>query len=108
MQTLTHESNPSPHCPVIQARTPEPGVASSSGSATDPTGSASDSAPELTHAVGTNTALIHVAEDGNDVQVSVAIDNLIKGAGGQGVQAMNLALGIPEDAGLRVGGMFPC
>jgi N-acetyl-gamma-glutamyl-phosphate reductase len=67
-----------------------------------------DSAPELTHAVGTNTALIHVAEDGNDVQVSVAIDNLIKGAGGQGVQAMNLALGIPEDAGLRVGGMFPC
>ena len=67
-----------------------------------------ESAPELTHAVGTNNALIHVAEDGDDVQVSVAIDNLIKGAGGQGVQAMNLALGIPEDAGLRVGGMFPC
>lgn len=64
--------------------------------------------PELTHAVGTNNALIHVAEDGSDVQVSVAIDNLIKGAGGQGVQAMNLALGIPEDAGLKLGGMFPC
>jgi N-acetyl-gamma-glutamyl-phosphate reductase len=64
--------------------------------------------PELTHAVGTNNALIHVAEDGDDIQVSVAIDNLIKGAGGQGVQAMNLALGLPEDAGLRVGGMFPC
>lgn len=64
--------------------------------------------PELTHAVGTNNALIHVAEDGADVQVSVAIDNLIKGAGGQAVQAMNLALGIPEEAGLRVGGMFPC
>lgn len=67
-----------------------------------------DRPPELTHAVGTNAALIHVAEDGDDVQVSVAIDNLIKGAGGQGVQAMNLALGIPEDAGLKVGGMFPC
>jgi N-acetyl-gamma-glutamyl-phosphate reductase len=64
--------------------------------------------PELTHAVGTNTALIHVAEDGHDVQVSVAIDNLIKGAGGQGVQAMNLALGLPEESGLRIGGMFPC
>ena len=64
--------------------------------------------PELTHAVGTNNALIHVAEDGIDIQVSVAIDNLIKGAGGQGVQAMNLALGIPETAGLRAGGMFPC
>lgn len=64
--------------------------------------------PELTHAVGTNNALIHVAEDGPDIQVSVAIDNLIKGAGGQAVQSMNLALGIPEEAGLRVGGMFPC
>ena len=64
--------------------------------------------PELTHAVGTNTALIHVAEDGPDVQISIAIDNLIKGAGGQGVQVMNLALGIPEDAGLNVGRMFPC
>jgi N-acetyl-gamma-glutamyl-phosphate reductase common form len=67
-----------------------------------------DSPPELTHAVGTNNALIHVAEDGDDVQVTVAIDNLIKGAGGQAVQAMNLALGLPEDAGLRIGGMFPC
>ena len=66
------------------------------------------SPPELTHAVGTNNALIHVAEDGDDIQVSVAIDNLIKGAGGQGVQAMNLALGIPEESGLRIGGMFPC
>ena len=64
--------------------------------------------PELTHAVGTNNALIHIAEDGNDIQVSVAIDNLIKGAGGQAVQAMNLALGIAEESGLRIGGMFPC
>jgi N-acetyl-gamma-glutamyl-phosphate/LysW-gamma-L-alpha-aminoadipyl-6-phosphate reductase len=66
--------------------------------------------PELTHAVGTNNALIYIAEseDGSDVQVCVAIDNLIKGAGGQAVQAMNLALGLPEQAGLRVGGMFPC
>jgi N-acetyl-gamma-glutamyl-phosphate reductase common form len=66
--------------------------------------------PELTHAVGTNYALLHAAEsdDGSEVQVTVAIDNLVKGAGGQAIQAMNLALGIEETAGLKGGGMFPC
>jgi N-acetyl-gamma-glutamyl-phosphate reductase len=66
--------------------------------------------PELTHAVGTNYALIHVAEsaDGREAQVMVAIDNLIKGAGGQAIQAMNLSLGLPEESGLRGGGIFPC
>jgi N-acetyl-gamma-glutamyl-phosphate reductase len=60
--------------------------------------------------VGTNYALIHAAEsdDGAEVQVTVAIDNLVKGAGGQAIQAMNLALGIEETAGLKGGGMFPC
>lgn len=69
-----------------------------------------DAPPELTHAVGTNAALIHAATggDGRDAQISVAIDNLIKGAGGQAVQAMNLSLGLPEDAGLRLAGYFPC
>jgi N-acetyl-gamma-glutamyl-phosphate reductase len=66
--------------------------------------------PELTHAVGTNYALLHVAEpdDRGEVQVMVAIDNLVKGAGGQAVQAMNLALGLPERAGLTGGGIYPC
>jgi N-acetyl-gamma-glutamyl-phosphate/LysW-gamma-L-alpha-aminoadipyl-6-phosphate reductase len=64
--------------------------------------------PELTHAVGTNHALINVAESEDEVQVMVAIDNLVKGAGGQAIQAMNLALGIPETTGLLGGGMFPC
>jgi N-acetyl-gamma-glutamyl-phosphate reductase common form len=69
-----------------------------------------DAPPELTHAVGTNYALIHAAEseDGTEVQVTVAIDNLVKGAGGQAIQAMNLALGIEETAGLKGGGMYPC
>ena len=40
--------------------------------------------------------------------MSVAIDNLVKGAGGQAVQAMNLALGFPETAGLSFAGVFPC
>ena len=66
--------------------------------------------PELTHAVGTNYALIHAAQssDGRELQVSVAIDNLIKGASGQAIQAMNLALGLSEKEGLRGGGIFPC
>ena len=69
-----------------------------------------DTAPELTHAVGTNYALMHAAQapDGRELQVSVAIDNLIKGAGGQAVQAMNLALGVDECAGLISTGIFPC
>ena len=66
--------------------------------------------PELTHVVGTNNALIHVAltPGADEIQVSVAIDNLVKGAAGQAVQAMNLALGFAEDAGLQAGGIFPC
>jgi N-acetyl-gamma-glutamyl-phosphate reductase len=69
-----------------------------------------DRPPELTHAVGTNYALIHAAlsDDNREIQVSVAIDNLIKGAGGQAIQAMNLALGLPEEAGLTAVGVFPC
>jgi len=66
--------------------------------------------PELTHAVGTNDALIHAAasDDGTELQVSVAIDNLVKGAAGQAVQGMNLALGMPETTGLRAAAIYPC
>jgi [amino group carrier protein]-6-phospho-L-2-aminoadipate/5-phospho-L-glutamate reductase len=69
-----------------------------------------DAPPELTHAVGTNYALIHAVStaDGREIQVSVALDNLIKGAGGQAIQAMNLALGMDECAGLTAAGIFPC
>ncbi len=69
-----------------------------------------DRPPELTHAVGTNYALAHAAQssDGRELQVSIAIDNLVKGAGGQAVQAMNLALGLDECAGLTATGIFPC
>lgn len=66
--------------------------------------------PELTHVVGTNLALLHAAAspDGRELQVMCVIDNLIKGAGGQAVQAMNLALGLDERAGLLAPGPFPC
>ena len=66
--------------------------------------------PELTGAVGTNDALLHATagEDGRELLVTVAIDNLLKGAAGQAVQAMNLARGLPETAGLRLMGFYPC
>jgi N-acetyl-gamma-glutamyl-phosphate reductase common form len=69
-----------------------------------------DAPPQLTHAVGTNMANIHAVGDAStgEVQVMVVLDNLIKGAGGQAVQAMNLALGLDESAGLRLAAPFPC
>jgi N-acetyl-gamma-glutamyl-phosphate reductase len=69
-----------------------------------------DQPPELTHVVGTNYALVHPAETGdrNEIQVMIVIDNLVKGAGGQAIQAMNLALGLPETEGLQGGGVYPC
>jgi N-acetyl-gamma-glutamyl-phosphate reductase common form len=65
--------------------------------------------PQLTHAVGTNMAILHATEsqDGREVQVLAVIDNLIKGAGGQAIQAMNLALGLPEETGLRAAPVYP-
>ena len=36
-----------------------------------------------------------------------AIDNLVKGASGQAVQATNLVLGLPETTGLPTIGLWP-
>jgi N-acetyl-gamma-glutamyl-phosphate reductase common form len=68
-----------------------------------------DEPPQLTHVVGTNLAILHAAEsdDGREVHVLAVIDNLVKGAGGQALQAMNLALGLPETAGLQLTPAFP-
>lgn len=69
-----------------------------------------DAPPQLIHVVGSNRALLHAtaSADGREVQVMCVIDNLIKGAGGQAVQAMNLALGLDERLGLLAPGPFPC
>jgi len=40
--------------------------------------------------------------------VTAVVDNLLKGAAGQAVQAMNLALGLDERAGLTWPGVHPC
>ncbi len=58
--------------------------------------------PDTAHVSWTNRADISAVKDprtGNLV-ITSAIDNLIKGAGGQAVQIMNLVAGFPETAGL--------
>lgn len=55
----------------------------------------------------TNFADISVHTDGEYAVVIVAIDNLVKGGGGQAIQAMNIRFGLPETAGLRLAGGNP-
>jgi N-acetyl-gamma-glutamyl-phosphate/LysW-gamma-L-alpha-aminoadipyl-6-phosphate reductase len=50
-----------------------------------------------------------VARDGGrEVIATCVIDNLVKGAAGQAIQAMNLALGFDETEGLAFPGIYPC
>ncbi len=66
--------------------------------------------PALAPVVGTNFAHLHATPraGGREAVVNVVIDNLVKGTAGQAVQAMNLALGLEETAGLRFPGLAPC
>ncbi len=65
--------------------------------------------PEPKLVAGTNFADVGFALDprGDRVVALCAIDNLVKGAAGNGVQAMNVALGLSEDAGLGFVGLHP-
>jgi N-acetyl-gamma-glutamyl-phosphate reductase len=61
--------------------------------------------PRLQDVVGTNRCRLGVAVDGAHLAVFSAIDNLVKGAAGGGIQWMNRLLGFPEETGLRVPGL---
>jgi N-acetyl-gamma-glutamyl-phosphate reductase len=69
----------------------------------------SENPPSTKATLGSNTAhLTARADDRTGWVVSLcAIDNLVKGASGQAVQCANLALGLPETAGLSAVGMYP-
>lgn len=62
--------------------------------------------PASRHVRGTNRAHIGVAldESSHTLVVTCAIDNLVKGTSGQAVQCANIALGLPETAGLTIPG----
>lgn len=65
--------------------------------------------PRTADVLGANTALIGLAVDeavGRVVTVT-ALDNLVKGTAGAAIQSANIALGLPEGAGLSTNGVAP-
>jgi len=63
--------------------------------------------PEPKIVVGSNYCDIGFELDGNRLVVISAIDNLMKGAAGQAVHAMNVMCGFDETAGLDFAGLHP-
>ena len=66
-----------------------------------------EGSPDVNWVKTTNFADIGWAVDGEDLNVFVAIDNLMKGAAGQAIQNMNLMFGFEEKAGLFIPGTHP-
>ena len=64
----------------------------------------SDVMIDLKQVVNTNKCLIHLEKVGDKLVVHSALDNLLKGAGGQAVQNMNLMFGLNETEGLKLKG----
>lgn len=56
----------------------------------------------LKQVVNTNKCLISIEKHQDDVLITSAIDNLLKGAAGQAVQNMNLLFGLDEKTGLNL------
>lgn len=65
--------------------------------------------PATANIIGSNAAHIQVAVDrkARRLLAFAAIDNLNRGTAGQAVQSLNVALGLPEDAGLTKIGVAP-
>ena len=66
-----------------------------------------EGSPNVKWVRGTNFCDVAVASDGRTAVVTCAIDNLMKGAASQAVQAFNVKHGFPEDAGIAMYGSNP-
>lgn len=68
-----------------------------------------EGSPSTKATLGSNTAQVTALADPRTgwVIALAALDNLVKGASGQAVQCANLALGLPEQAGLSSIGVYP-
>ncbi len=68
-----------------------------------------DAPPHTKHTSGSNFCHIYPTVDPRTGRLIVisCIDNLGKGAAGQGVQSMNIMLGLPETTGLLAPAIFP-
>lgn len=62
----------------------------------------SENAIDLKQVVNTNRCVIHIEKSGNVAVIHSAIDNLLKGASGQAIQNMNIAMGWEENLGLNL------
>ncbi|KMQ63056.1 N-acetyl-gamma-glutamyl-phosphate reductase [Chryseobacterium angstadtii] len=62
----------------------------------------SEKAIDLKQVVNTNRCVIQIEKSGNVAVIHSAIDNLLKGASGQAVQNMNIAMGWEENLGLNL------
>jgi N-acetyl-gamma-glutamyl-phosphate reductase len=69
----------------------------------------SERSPSTKATLGSNSVHLtaRVDERTGTVLAIGALDNLVKGASGQGVQCANAVLGLPEDTGLAVAGLHP-
>jgi len=65
--------------------------------------------PRTADTLGANTCLLGLAvdESAGRVVVVAALDNLAKGTAGAAIQSANIALGLPETAGLGIDGVAP-
>jgi N-acetyl-gamma-glutamyl-phosphate reductase len=68
-----------------------------------------ETSPSTKATLGSNTVHLTARHDERTgwVVVIAALDNLVKGASGQAVQCANLALGLPEAAGLPLVAVYP-
>jgi N-acetyl-gamma-glutamyl-phosphate reductase len=95
--------------PTPSADTPDPLEVLRQFYAGEPFVVVSERSPSTKATLGANT--VHVTARYDDrtgwIMVLSALDNLVKGAAGQAVQCANLALDLPETAGLPVVGVYP-
>jgi N-acetyl-gamma-glutamyl-phosphate reductase len=68
-----------------------------------------DIVPNPRYIKGSNYCDVGVYADARAgwVVTVAALDNLVKGAAGQAIQAMNLMMGLPEETGLTASGSYP-
>jgi N-acetyl-gamma-glutamyl-phosphate reductase len=77
--------------------------------ATEPFVVVSDDSPATKAALGSNACHVTARYDARTgtLLALAALDNLVKGAAGQAIQAANLVLGVPETTGLSAVGLMP-
>lgn len=68
-----------------------------------------DTPPSTKATAGSNCAHVHAVADRRTgwVIAMCALDNLMKGGSGQAVQCANLVLGLAEETGLSIAGVYP-